>query len=309
MPNINDFIDLGGWVDNQKSVQAAMQGLPMPLFSDHSQTIKGSSKGKIRLLHEYVSAVLGNTSVLVGRQLTGDCVSWGAAGAVNVLSCVEIAMNGEMESIGGLCATEPIYGGSRIQIGDGQLGNGQGSVGAWAARWVNEFGVIVRRKYTEDNIDLSEYDVNKATTYGSPGRGCPQSLIKYAKEHKVNTVSQIRTFQECCDAIYNGFPVTVASNVGFNQVRDKYGRLFRSGNWAHQMYFSGMQNTNEQPGVFCINSWGDSWVSGPKRYDSDVVGGFWIDAETVDIMLSQNDSWCFSNFSGFPVQDLDWGIM
>jgi hypothetical protein len=92
-------------------------------------------------------------------QTIGDCVSQGCACAVDVVKCVEIDLLGENEAWVAETATEPIYAGSRVEIGGGKI-RGDGSVGAWAAKFVTVFGAIPRGVY--GTIDL--------TTYSGDGR-------------------------------------------------------------------------------------------------------------------------------------------
>ena len=42
-----------------------------------------------------------------------------------------------------MLSPEVIYGGSRVEIGGGRI-RGDGSIGAWAARWVRDYGVVPR---------------------------------------------------------------------------------------------------------------------------------------------------------------------
>lgn len=240
-----------------------------------------------------------------------NCVSFGAAYAATILSIIQIHL-GKLETFEGEVATEPIYGGSRIQVGGGALGYGQGSVGAWAAKWLNRYATILRKNYTDIDIDLSKYDVNKATLWGNPGHGCPLPLIKKGSDHLVKTISQVLTYEEARDAIYNGYPITVASNQGFvdgngRSIRDKDGFLRPGGTWPHQMYFCGVKDDN-RPGLLCANSWGTTWVSGPKPYDIP-DGTFFVDANVVNSMLSQSDSWVYSNYDGYEIQELNLRIV
>ena len=86
--------------------------------------------------------------------------------------------------------------------------------GAWAARYVNEYGALPRGKY--GNIDLTTYSGSKARTWGRRGAGVPKTLIPFAKKHPVMTVSQVKTYEEVRDLIANGYAVTIASNQGFS---------------------------------------------------------------------------------------------
>jgi hypothetical protein len=293
-----------GWINDPEAVVRTLEQMPRPIFAHHSEAIAGSGAGKIVLLHKAVEKVVG--SFPVNNQTVGDCVSHGEAGACQVLICTDIVLRREAEEWRGLVATEPIYAGSRVEIGGGRI-SGDGSVGAWAARWVTEYGVLVRRKYEVAGIefDLTEYDGDRARAWGRRGVGCPNGLEPIAKEHPVKTTSLCTGYDQARDAIANGYPVTVASNRGFNDVRDSQGFLRPSGTWSHEMYFCGVDDEFSRPGLLCINSWGKKWVSGPKRHDQP-DGSFWVDADVADKMLAAGDSFAHSGFDGFPSQNLDY---
>jgi hypothetical protein len=299
----NNFDHLQGWCDRPADVNAIMAVLPMPVFGEVYGELKNSGRGKIVLLYQCVEKVAGSFHVRL--QTIGDCVSMGAACAVDTLKATEIVIKGDLEEWIGDTATEDIYGGSRIQIGNGQLGYGDGSVGAWAAQYVSTYGTLVRKNY--GSVDLTTYDGERARRWGNPGAGCPRDLLVFAKEHLVKTVSQVRNYEEARDAIANGYPITVASNQGFTKVRDNDGFARPEGNWGHQMCFTAVDDSFKRPGLLCQNSWGTTWISGPKR-NGQPDGSFWVDADTVNRMLGQNDSWAYSNFDGFQLQELslDW---
>ena len=235
-----------------------------------------------------------------------NCVSMGAAQAVNVLKAVEIIVKGEMEEWAGSTSTEDIYGGSRVLIGNGQLGYGAGSIGGWASRYVSTYGTLIRKKYGD--IDLSVYNGRRAVEWGNPNVGPPRELLPFAKEHVVKTVSQIRSYEECRDSIFNGFPVTVASSQGFSTTRDKDGFASPMNTWNHQLMVAGMDDAFYRPGVLIVNSWGLTWNNGPKRHNQ-MDGTFWCDAEVIDRMLKAGDSWAYSNFDGFKPQTIDLKIV
>jgi len=294
-----------GWVNDPEAVAQTLEQMPRPIFADHSAAIAGSGEGKLVLLHKAVEKVVGYFPV--NNQTIGDCVSHGEAGADQVLICTDIVLRGEAEEWRGLVATEPIYAGARVEIGGGRI-SGDGSVGAWAARWVVEYGVLIRRKYEVAGIefDLTEYDGDRARAWGRRGVGCPNGLELIAREHPIKTTSKVVKYTEARDSIANGYPVTVASNRGFNDVRDSEGFLRPSGTWSHEMYFCGVDDdTSRRPGLLCINSWGTKWVSGPKRHDQP-DGSFWVDADVAEDMLAAGDSFARSGFEGFPSQNLDY---
>lgn len=292
---------LCGWVNDPAEVTAVLARLPMPIFGVSSEDVTGSGKGKVALLYKAVEKVVGKFPDYV-PQAIGDCVSFGFRTCIDVLKCVEI-VTGEREEWKAETATEPIYGGSRVEIGGGRL-RGDGSVGAWAAEWVSKYGVLLRQVY--DGVDLTEYSGSRAKDWGR--RGCPDELEGVAREHPVETVSMVTTYEDARDAIANGYPVAVCSNQGFTSTRDNEGFAKARGSWAHCMAFIAVDDAHRRPGLLCMNSWGQTWISGPTRHDQP-AGSFWVDAEVCDDMLSGEDSFALSSFVGFPSRPLDYVLI
>jgi hypothetical protein len=260
---------LGGWVDDQNAVEAVMSELPFPVFGDVWESTKDSGKGKVVLLYDIIEKVAGYFPLR--KQAIGDCVSMGTAYAVDAIKAVDIYIKKDFEEWVAETATEDIYGGSRVQIGKGRIGSGDGSVGAWAARYVNEYGALARKKYGD--IDLTKYSGSVAKSWGMPNRGTPKDLIPFAKEHPVLTISQVSNYEQCRDLIANGYSVTICSNQGFSSKRDKDGFAAPQGNWAHCMSLLAIDDEYKRPGVLIQNSWG-VWNSGPKRHNQP-DGSFW----------------------------------
>jgi len=296
--------DLGGWVDDPAAVYAVMEQLPFPVFSDVWQPIKDTGKNKRILLYEFIREA-SDGKYPKRKQTIGDCVAHGAAYAVDAVKSVDIVLKKEFEEWVDETATEDIYGGSRVQIGGGRI-SGDGSIGAWAARYVNEYGALPRGKY--GNVDLSTYSGGKAREWGAKGNGVPKDLIPIAKKHPIHTVSQVKTYEEVRDLIANGYAVTIASMQGFSSKRDSEGFAKPQGSWAHQMSILAVDDEYKRPGVLVQNSWG-RWNSGPKRHNQP-DGSFWVDAEEIERrILSKGDSWAFSSYEGFKPKSLNTRII
>ena len=296
--------DLGGWVDDPAAVEAVMEQLPFPVFSDVWQPIKDTGKGKRILLYEFIRKA-SNGKYPKRKQTIGDCVAQGAAYAVDAVKSVDIVLKKEFEEWVDETATEDIYAGSRVQIGGGRI-SGDGSIGGWAAKYVNEYGALPRGKY--GNVDLSTYSGSKARKWGARGAGVPKSLIPTAKKHPILTVSLVKTYEEVRDLIANGYAVTIASMQGFSSKRDSEGFAKPQGSWAHQMSILAVDDEYKRPGVLVQNSWG-RWNSGPKRHNQP-DGSFWVDAEEIERrILSKGDSWAFSSYEGFKPKSLNTRII
>ncbi|MCZ2341040.1 MAG: hypothetical protein LC104_04495 [Bacteroidales bacterium] len=287
-----------GWVNDPAAVQAVSASLPFPAFraSEAFQTPYCGPEDVF--LWEACRKVTGNLLPARDQGSVGSCVSFGTASAIEHLICVQVA-SGANEEYRDL-AQEVIYGGSRVEVGGGTI-SGDGSVGAWAARFVQDWGVVPRGVHGA--FDLTRYDIRRCREYGN--RGVPAELETLAKQHPVRTVANVQNFAECQAAIRNGYPVAVCSDQGFTMQRDAEGFCRPRGTWMHCLAIVGVKGA-PRPGAFLLNSWGAQAHTGPLGAGNPSPAGFWADAAVVDRMLQQGDSWAFSSFQGFPARKLDW---
>jgi hypothetical protein len=293
-----------GWVGDRTTIQAAGQGVEELQIKGATQ----SSEGAQVFLWDFVKQINSGKHFPTFRQETGDCVSMGASNAINYLQAVQIA-KGEI----GLQfhhAFQPyIYGISRTksECGNGRLGRGAGSVGGWAAKGLKLYGALA-----SDHEGVPNYSGKLADRWGY--KGVPEQFVDVATEFKVQSYAKVTTYEQARDAISNGYPVTVASNQGFKmKPREYQGKHWGvpSGSWAHQMCFIGVDDKAESPngkqgGLYILNSWGAKAHGTPLS--GEPPGGFWVDRNTVNRMLGQNDSYAFSSFDGFPAQELDFRV-
>ena len=315
-------MDHMGWVPDPSGVEAFLNddGTTHPLFGLCASDImesdvpsKWESKDPVLL---YESLLRLQPSWKRGKQGIGDCVGWGWELACTVLAAVDIVDRREPEKWCGEFATEAIYAGSRVEArGKSRASWSDGSYGAAAAKWVRDWGLLVRKDYSIDtgqgSHDLTKYSADKAKSwgyYGCGGKGDNGKLDQIAREHPVKTVSMVLTFDEAAAAITNGYPVPVCSNQGFKSRRDSEGFCSPHGTWNHCMVFLGVRG-GSRPGLLCTNSWGRS-VSGdmwPDKVPASVRDcSWWVDASVADKMLRQRDSYAVSGFDGFKRRDIRW---
>lgn len=296
-----NYSQLQGWVDDKQGVEDVMNQLPFPVFSDVWTPIKDTGKGKVTLLYDIIRKV--NSGLFPNRhQTVGDCVSQGGAYAVDASKAVDIYVNKDLELWVAETSTEDLYWGSRNIIGQGRLGNSDGSIGAWMAKYLTDYGALPRGKYGD--IDLTTYSGAKARSWGRRGFMLPQSFVDIAKQHPIMTASQVKSYNEVRDLVSNGYAVTIASNQGFSSRRDKDGFAKPEGSWAHQMCILGVDDSFKRPGVLVQNSWG-AWNSGPVRHNQP-VGSFWVDASEIERrVLRSGDCWAISGYEGFKPQKIN----
>jgi hypothetical protein len=295
-----------GWHRDDDGVAAVVATLPQPVFAK-------TPAGSVEAIPDHVyhwdtaKAAIGRHVPTRNQLGVGSCVSFGAACAIEYQQCVirvEALKAGQPPPEFKDVAQEIIYGGSRVQVGKGQI-RGDGSIGAWAAQYCRDYGVLPRAKY--DGYDLTGYSESMCRKLGNAG--VPANLLPEAKKYPTRSISQVKTVDEAKKALASGYLVTVASDVGFGRsgpyTRNSKGQLRASGSWPHQMCLIGY---DADSGFYCMNSWGESWVGGPTGPGNPPPGGFYIEETTVARMLGQNDSWAYGDQVGFPSRRLDWNI-
>lgn len=291
-----------GWVDDLEARKQFVKKHRYPFLSQHNDQIKGTGKGKKVFLWKLYEQVTGGPLV-PHYQTIGDCVSHAFGLGVDVLTAVRMLMFLMPERWVAKSATEIIYAGSRVEAGGGKV-MGDGSTGAWAAEFIRSWGVLLRQAYLNGEYDFTEYSGSKARELGRRGNGVPDELEPLCKLHPVKTCSIVQSWEECRDAVANGYPVAMCSNLGFNTKRDKDGFLRRSRRpWYHAMVILGIDDEYRRPGALIQNSWGTHWVSGPTRHGQP-EGSFWCDANTIDSAMRQGDSIALSGYVGYPRVDI-----
>lgn len=308
-----------GYTPDPEATAAFLKELDRPLFSDAAREVLLNAKGKDTFLYRYADEAhrkVYGKPFGPWKQGIGDCVSFGWGMGSYIGQCVDWSQ-GRLPDPPLLVATEAIYGGSRTA---GRLppvqfaGWSDGSYGAAAARWVSGLkdgtgGILYRKEYP--GVDLTTYSPQLAKNWGAYGCGGQDQkyLAKEANKHPATHVALIKSFDEAAAAIESGYCVPVCSGVGFSSQRDADGFSPRQGSWAHCMCFIAVRyakNEGKRDGLLCMNSWG-VFNSGPKWPSDQPDGSFWVSKETVNAMLSGQDSFAIGGVDGFKYRDLDHG--
>lgn len=208
-------------------------------------------------------------------------------------------------------AFEPIYGGSRVNIGKGSLGyadsrgNGDGAFGCNAAQWVHDFGLLQRGDY--GSIDLSSDREDLAVAWGQPNAGVPRELIDASAAYLVD-VHRADTVEDIRDGIAAGYGCAFCSqtlwqdpNAGSNNRRDADGMCRPVGSGGHCIAFRGV--FKDHRGRLCFvhqQSWGNECPSGPNRVRTDdgqeidlPPGCCGVFADDVERPLRSGEAWLF----------------
>lgn len=238
----------------------------------------------------------------------GSCVSFGFSAALEYTMGAQVALTKQRQNLPDSCQ-EAIYGGSRVEANGGRVPfSGDGSTGAWAAKWLEQTGgMLARGKY--GSVDLGAYDVNRCRQWGD--RGVPDELEAECKKHPAHC-ALVSTTDELKTALGQGYAVAVCSGVGYadQPSRDANGFLRARGSWGHCMAIIGYRA--DRAGFLILNSWGSDWVSGPKGFGDEPDGSFWAATADVQRMLSERDSYAVANADGFrkrQINPADWIIL
>lgn len=210
-------------------------------------------------------------------------------------SCTGCAMAKALEIMhpGVKFSPEWLYGIARAE--SNSLGPIPGATVEWLARAAQDVGVVPAALYPVLGNDFTKYSVQRANAYGI--RGPPEELRVIAGLYKTQGYHKISTWEQLRGAIANGYPVIIGSSLGFGpkrgQVRAADGSLSLRwwSRWRHAMVCIGVSDQGKHRGALILNSWGSSWVTGPKRFSDEVEGSFWAKKADVTRMINQGDTW------------------
>ena len=309
-----------GYKPNPAETEFILSDPSVPVWTmspgDSAKIAKQTRDGKPIILFDALKPLHPNWKR--GAQGIGDCVAWGFELACTLATAVDIYIDKEPWAWMGEYATEPIYGGSRVEArGKTTGGWSDGSYGGAAAKWLTTWGALRRLNYAlrtgNPSHDLAKYDSKKAKDWGNwgcGGQGDNGGLDKVAKSYPVKEAYLVTKYEDAVSAIENGWPIAVCSGQGLGQ-RDSNGFAPPRGSWSHCMLFGGVRY--DKPGLLNTNSWGNSWGTkapfGPgldDYWDEVRKCSAWVDANTVTKMLRQQDSYIITGVKGLEPRDIDW---
>jgi hypothetical protein len=290
-----------GWVDDVEIRQPV--AATMPAFSETAafRAVQGEEPTHVYLWDAY-RRLYGTNPPERDQGSVGSCVSFGTAHAIEMTLANQVLLGfaGEFRDV----AQEVIYGGGRVEVGGGRI-RGDGCVGAWAAKFVKQWGIVPRG--VTGRYDLSRYDVDRCRAWGRTG--VPDDLEPEAKKHPVGDAAQVTTWTEAKKALANGYGIAICSSQGFTTRRDPNGVCQPRGTWNHCMSLDGYHvDSDAREYGHITNSWGDNTHTGPVGWGNPNKAGFWADSRTIERMLRQDDSWAFSGVTGFPARKIDWDV-
>ena len=231
-----------------------------------------------------------------------SCVGNGEAMTLSIEEAVDIVCGLKPSSLTCMVSPEACYGLGR-EAGN-MLGRSAGCYGAAVAKSSTTMGTLYQQPYPP-TVDLTNYSVTTCRSWGS--RGVPAILKPIALQTKLDTSYLIKTVAEAWTLVGAGHPLNQCSNIGFTSMtRDSDGAIKRSGRWSHSMALIGRRTTKTGRKLFiCMNSWGDTWASGPL-YEDQPPGSFGIDYDTVASAIAQGDVFVKIGMNGLKRKQINW---
>ncbi len=297
-----------GWIKAPEFVSEMMATEPIKTWQDTDASYVSFDNIPDSMIGaEIAKKAIGKKLPDYSQGSVGSCVGFGTTKSVELTNLYEIAISKEKEEFHTL-AQEVTYAGSRVEVGGGKF-VGDGSIGAYAVKFLRDWGAVERAKYP--SIDLTVYDEAQCRRLGKTGLSVEMEGI--AKKHPIKSFTKITNFKDACVALAQGYFITICSSQGFKSSRNDLGFAIASGRWGHCMCISGYQikrgSNKLWSGCVIDNSWGDNWISGPKGPFDINDGAFWADEEVITSMLAEGDSYAVSSFAGFPKKDvIDWNF-
>lgn len=310
----SDYLALCGWNNDPAARDQEIAKCGIMSLDQAAPKLHNFQASQDVLFWEIEQKIFGEvlqTQLLNTAQAIGDCVSWGEAQTVQDTILINLlALGGSKADWPGEVATEPIYGGSRCEIGGWWGQTSDGSIGLYAARWTKEYGIIVRKSY--GSIDLTTYSGQRAKTYGA--KGCPDELEPIAKQHPITDYALCTSYEHVRDALCGLKPVANASDAGFSMKRGPNGFCRRTGTWMHEMMYRGHCIVKgNQPAVVQKNSWADYLGSDNNRVTlesgREIIlpkGHFLVYPEDVTYQAKQGDTTAKAGVQGWEPRTFSW---
>lgn len=294
-----DFVPLFGYQPDRQGTEAFLATLAKPTLAQAGPNLA---------LDENRDVFLGSALLSVspdwkrGSQKIGSCVGWGWALSCDILAACDILLRNEPETYGGRVLEASVYGFSRVEVRGQKNYGGDGSYGGAAAKAVTKYGTL----HYGQTYNGQQFNDNSGTREKEWGRdGVPDSLEKFAAEHKVQSVALVTSFEETAKSLQNGYPVAVCSGMGFSMtLRDGY--MTPMGSWAHCQMAAGVR-WNPEPAILVVNSWGDCYQG---TVDKNLPTQFqrsagWVKAKDFTRMIGPGeDSFALAGYSGFKPRTL-----
>jgi hypothetical protein len=292
-----------GYIPNPEATAVFADSMPRR-YGAELELLKAADDNSDALNYRALAKCIG----MEGQQIpsrnqgsVGSCVGFGTATPADVVAAIDILVRGDNEEFRYQTSADGLYALSRDISNN--LGRGDGSYGAAAAKGIRECGVIHQTKYGE--IDLTTYSASRAREWAT--KGVPQVVKDAAKKTPMRATTLLKSIEQAWAAIGNGYAFNMCSDVGWDSQRDSDGACRRSGKWNHSMGVSSRRTVRLRRLLLVHQSWGNDWTGGPYWQDQP-LGSFWADWDDIERAILQKDCFVYGGYDGFPRRLLpDWG--
>jgi hypothetical protein len=248
--------------------------------------LSGSGAGKLSL--PFLAQLRLYPDSLPGvAQQRGDCVSFSTRTAAVGSYCASLVYGSNEHGYvapvvspvarqNGVASTEALYW-YRGYDGDGW------SCAAAADIAISKSGIVLRQKYPDLGLDLTEYSPTMAGKWGrlSP----PEKVQAMTNDNLCRNATNCKTYEEVRDMLANGYCLSTCGSEAFTDKRNAYGICDRTNKtWHHAIAAIAVDDRpetveREKGGLILLcNSWGD-YVGGARAIwntDKQIpVGSFW----------------------------------
>lgn len=285
---MSKYDHLCGYVPDQRAKEEFLASQPVQFFS----CAPGSGAGKRAAHWGYYKAL--DPGAYTETQDGPDCTSHGSRNALDSTRACSIMSGRRLEGFHRRTATELIYGAR------GSAGAGMSP--ARASRFLRDVGYLARQKYPV--IDLTEYNFAIGDAWGRAG-GPPEKVKSLCGEHKVVTITLIRSMPDLFDALFNGYGCHSGQSAAWSESPSGLYHPRASRPWGHDMNLAGYDATKEfwpYDVVFIANSWG-GWnrpISDWPTYLPPPPPGMIVSrAEDAEVCVDSEDCWAFSDAVGY----------
>ncbi len=277
----------------------------------YCRKVKRVDRQPVECLPVFDFEVETDHSFIAAGLVVHNCVGNGGGQATWYLSAAEVVRLRDPEQVILPFYLLP-YGRSRFHAG--MRGRGDGSFGSAFAKAIRTEGIL-----PANTEGLPKWTDQGGITWGSSveyewsdGAAIPSKWMEQSKKHLVKTTALLRSADDAREALRNYYPCTIASDWGGQMRPTQQGEPAvllnrRTTTWMHQMSLQGWWDHPTLGEIFYIlNSWGVDAHGQPP--DDAPPGGFWVKKSEMESIIRQGDSFAFSQFDGFPAQDLSWYI-
>lgn len=302
-----------GWIRNDSAVEDVIRSLGSGVYGQNVQVdgepLAGYASRQIGRGNHGVFTHLSGLSFgpkfrPAYRQTRGVCVGCATARAIEdswLHAISQKAVYGRPVRVD----VASIYAGARTEpnLGNGRLGQEDGCVVAWAAKWVHDWGAV-----EQDQIgpfDLTGLNEKLAVFWGRPGSGVPKEVKQRASGIRIRCF-YCRSGQNMLDAAYAGFALAFGWKYTFGDKNASgISRLNRPASHATEL-LGACVTPKGDPLIGGQQSWGQTLPKGPtilKYRDGEVQmrpGMCFVPMEDFDKALrSGAECWAFQVEKGW----------